>query len=54
MTKIDSRGPQEKGKPAQTTLHKQVGGDPGGGTRKSAFHNIPNRSGAVKNNMKDA
>lgn len=53
MAKPDARSPQEKGKPAHTTAHQQVGRDPKGGTRQSAFHNIPNRSGAVKNNNKD-
>lgn len=37
---VDHRSPQEKGKPSHATAHGQAGGDPGGGTRKSAFHNI--------------
>lgn len=44
MTNIDSRSPQEKGKPAHTTLHGQIG------RPRSAGRSIepPNRSGRVK------
>lgn len=46
---IDFRSPQEKGKPAQSTLHEQVGR--GGPAGKPA--SVPNRSGSTSQSMKE-